>query len=1126
MTGKYMHCLVLSTLLLAGCGSDASEGGHASDQETTCAEGCVKCDNGVCLDGKMECPSGCQVCDDDGKCLDNKEDDPNNHDTPCTDGCVKCDDDCVNCDNGVCLDDVGGKTECPAGCSVCDDDGKCLDNTGDETNACKPACGPHQVCQSGSCVVDTVNHACSQCTKGQTCVDAQCVSVEEACARCGDATKCVGGICYDKDTMVHTGCLNCREDQVCRNNRCIEPTSFCATCAPNERCDGTSCVPLDDPCMGCSAEQSCVDNTCVDCETTLCSGVCCAEGEGCDLYNGLCMPISETTGKPPCDGFYCPEDYACSERGKCERQCVDGRKACTTAQICCKEGYECYNDSYCRVVCDDKHVMCGEAKSEICCDEGLVCYENGCHIACDETQGTRCGANYEFCCDNSKEVCVFDKCLEPTSPGSCKDENDCDYWSTCDVSTHRCVSADANENACIYVPPTGVFEPKIKWQYRVPDANGVVQTPMVINMTDDNNDGKIDQNDIPDVVFVDNNYTLNVLSGDKGTLIARTDASQKGENYRIYYNRHNEVGVADIDNDGIVDVMVGGIGTSLDKNKLYIMNLVKNEDSYQWVQKASVDQPAGTSFIQGGCCCAFTGCYWSDYHPTIANLDGSEYPSVITTQGILDGKTVKEYVDKGQSTSVPWKCNWPVKLPNAGAWYHSFFSVADLDQDGEMEIISDHIFDKNCQIAMNKDSASFNRNGSQNKQSYWYTAVADLVKDDNDPNWPGELVPEIVRVRSGFVSVWKVYKTVVEGKTVWKQRLVWESEQSSRVGGGNPVIGDFDGVNGPDIGVAGELAYSVFNGQSGQMVWASKTKDASSNKTGSSVFDFEGDGIAEVVYRDEQKIRIYSGKPSDEKNKLDNGKEYTAPKILWEQANTSGTVIENPIIVDVDNDGRTEIVVVDEGTPSRGITVYADSSDNWVRTRRIWNQHAYHVTNINEDGSVPKHEEANWLNPHLNNYRMNVQPSVHLAPDFVAGEFTYALDKCDTTDANKSRITLIANVRNAGSLGVSAPIAVSFYTNNYIHTDGETYTVYLGTVYAEPPLSAGSTKAVSLDWDMKGTLVGTETTVTLNPEKIAILFSVDDAYGNEDYVAFNECIENNNVSTTYSIEACPNGPIY
>ena len=61
---------------------------------------------------------------------------------------------------------------------------------------------------------------------------------------------------------------------------------------------------------------------------------------------------------------------------------------------------------------------------------------------------------------------------------------------------------------------------------------------------------------------------------------------------------------------------------------------------------------------------------------------------------------------------------------------------------------------------------------------------------------------------------------------------------------------------------------------------------------------------------------------------------------------------------------------------------------------------------------------------------------------------------------------------------------------------------------------------------MKGTLVGTETTVTLNPEKIAILFSVDDAYGNEDYVAFNECIENNNVSTTYSIEACPNGPIY
>src|SRR5690606_30121049 len=43
------------------------------------------------------------------------------------------------------------------------------------------------------------------------------------------------------------------------------------------------------------------------------------------------------------------------------------------------------------------------------------------------------------------------------------------------------------------------------------------------------------------------------------------------------------------------------------------------------------------------------------------------------------------------------------------------------------------------------------------------------------------------------------------------------------------------------------------------VLWVQDSSDWSSNMTGSSVFDFNGDGQAEVVYRDECFVRVYDG---------------------------------------------------------------------------------------------------------------------------------------------------------------------------------------------------------------------------------------------------------------------------
>jgi hypothetical protein len=149
--------------------------------------------------------------------------------------------------------------------------------------------------------------------------------------------------------------------------------------------------------------------------------------------------------------------------------------------------------------------------------------------------------------------------------------------------------------------------------------------------------------------------------------------------------------------------------------------------------------------------------------------------------------------------------------------------------------------------------------------------------------------------------------------------------------------------------------------------------------------------------------------------------------VLFEACNTTGTLIEYPIVADVDNDGQADIIVAsnaygvtcpDNGSKQAGIRIFGSKSGTWVRTRRVWNQHTYHVTNINEDNSVPVNEAANWTQPRLNNFRQNIQPEGEFsAPDLIV---TVA-PKCS------GDYGLIATIRNIGQAAVPAGVLVDFF---------------------------------------------------------------------------------------------------
>jgi hypothetical protein len=207
--------------------------------------------------------------------------------------------------------------------------------------------------------------------------------------------------------------------------------------------------------------------------------------------------------------------------------------------------------------------------------------------------------------------------------------------------------------------------------------------------------------------------------------------------------------------------------------------------------------------------------------------------------------------------------------------------------------------------------------------------------------------------------------------------------------------------------------------------------------TGSSVFDFQGDGVAEVVYNDECFLHVYDGR--------------TGEDVLTEpRPNSSRTSYEYPIVVDVDADGNSEFVVVanndqavgrdncpqayaavygvdvadlpaDIATGTNGVYSFGDPGDRWVLTRPIWNQYSYHVSNISAAGVVPAVEEDNWTVDGLNNYRQNVQGrGIFNAPNLAVS--LEATEACA-----QAAVRLSAVVTNAGSRGIEAGVTLEFH---------------------------------------------------------------------------------------------------
>ncbi|MEZ4940185.1 MAG: FG-GAP-like repeat-containing protein [Saprospiraceae bacterium] len=196
------------------------------------------------------------------------------------------------------------------------------------------------------------------------------------------------------------------------------------------------------------------------------------------------------------------------------------------------------------------------------------------------------------------------------------------------------------------------------------------------------------------------------------------------------------------------------------------------------------------------------------------------------------------------------------------------------------------------------------------------------------------------------------------------------------------------------------------------VLWTVNTIDPSS-VTCSSVYDFCGDGSADVIYRGQSFLQVIEG---------------ATGLVKWQDQCLSATHIENPLILDVDGDGQTEIVIEcgTNGTQDQGTVVaYEAVGLPGISSRRVWNQHAYFNTNINEDLSVPRIQQ----NPHIvgDSLRMNSFLNQYFNPTFPAPDGV--LDALSLICVGDS-IEISLSVCNDGDNTLPLQTPVSAYLGN------------------------------------------------------------------------------------------------
>ena len=257
-----------------------------------------------------------------------------------------------------------------------------------------------------------------------------------------------------------------------------------------------------------------------------------------------------------------------------------------------------------------------------------------------------------------------------------------------------------------------------------------------------------------------------------------------------------------------------------------------------------------------------------------------------------------------------------------------------------------------------------------------------------------------------------------------------------------PFIGDIDGDGKPEI---------LFVTSNDNYIWAFKYVEGNpllqefwklshsdpSGMTGITLFDFNQDGISEIVYRDVNSLRIIDG----------SRKIQSVPYNMSTFPCYSGTGFEYPVIADIDNDGSAEILVNGHTSSEyqRGpLRIFKSGGSPWAPARPVWNQYSYNAVNVNNDLSIPQYQlnpatvfpgedgvigTADDVRPYNNFLQQQTMLNKDGMPLWIATNavFDYSLSSISTSGND---VIINACFKNIGDAPLGSPIFVTIYSNS------------------------------------------------------------------------------------------------
>ena len=257
-----------------------------------------------------------------------------------------------------------------------------------------------------------------------------------------------------------------------------------------------------------------------------------------------------------------------------------------------------------------------------------------------------------------------------------------------------------------------------------------------------------------------------------------------------------------------------------------------------------------------------------------------------------------------------------------------------------------------------------------------------------------------------------------------------------------PLIADIDGDNFLEIVIQCQVSGNKIRAykynpttRTFAMMWDFGV-DEDSFSNGATTFDFNHDNEMEILVSDQSHIKILEG---------------TTGTTITELSFGECTVMQYPIIADVDADGAAEITICGQfgsgHTNSGHLVVFCSSTVPWAPARKVWNQYMYNVTNVNEDLSIPPYVFNNatpfiWQGVTRRPYNNFLQQATMI--DQHGNPFNTVPDAVMNTSEisyNASGATLNFTYSNQGTNTLNPPYKITVFVDQLGGTIVHTFTI-------------------------------------------------------------------------------------